>query len=77
MGRIIKMVDLHLHEIESAAKRLANTIHKTALDKSTTFSNMTGGEVYLKFENQQKTGSFKIRGASNKIAALAEKGEIK
>ncbi len=37
---------------------------------------MTGGEIYLKFENQQKTGSFKIRGASNKIAALVERGEI-
>ncbi len=71
------MFDLHLSEIETAAKRLANTIHKTSLDKSTTFSEMTGGEIYLKFENQQKTGSFKIRGASNKIASLVEKGEIK
>lgn len=71
------MFDLKLTEIEKAAKRLANTIHKTSLDKSTTFSEMTGGEIYLKFENQQKTGSFKIRGASNKIASLVEKGEIK
>lgn len=71
------MFDLPLTEIEIAAKRLANTIHKTSLDKSTTFSEMTGGEIYLKFENQQKTGSFKIRGASNKIASLVEKGEIK
>lgn len=69
-------MDLPLSEIELAAKRLANTIHKTNLDKSTTFSEMTGGEVYLKLENQQKTGSFKIRGASNKIAALVERGEI-
>ncbi len=71
------MIDLQLSHIEDAAKRLANTIHKTSLDKSTTFSDMTGGEIYLKFENQQKTGSFKIRGASNKIASLVEKGEIK
>ena len=70
-------MDLPLKEIELAAKRLAGTIHKTSLEKSTTFSEMTGAEVYLKFENQQKTGSFKIRGASNKIAPLVEKGEIK
>lgn len=70
-------MDLQLKEIELAAKRLKPTIHKTKIEKSTTFSAMTGGEIYLKFENQQKTGSFKIRGASNKIAALVERGEIK
>lgn len=70
-------MDLPLKEIELAAQRLASTIHKTKLERSTTFSEMTGGEIYLKFENQQKTGSFKIRGASNKIASLVEKGEIK
>lgn len=69
-------MDLQLKEIELAAKRLKPTIHKTKIEKSTTFSAMTGGEIYLKFENQQKTGSFKIRGASNKIAALVERGEI-
>lgn len=70
-------MDLELNEIEKAVKRLEKTIHKTDIEKSTTFSDMTGGEIYLKYENQQKTGSFKIRGASNKIAALVERGEIK
>lgn len=70
-------MDLPLKEIELAAKRLEPTIHRTKIEKSTTFSTMSGAEVYLKYENQQKTGSFKIRGASNKIAALAERGEIK
>ena len=70
-------MDLELKEIEKAAQRLKGTIHRTKIEKNTTFSNMTGGEVYLKFENQQKTGYFKIRGASNKIAALIERGEIK
>lgn len=70
-------MDLPLEEIEKAKARLSGTIHKTKLEKSTTFSNMTGAEIYLKYENQQKTGSFKIRGASNKIAALYERGEIK
>lgn len=70
-------MDLPLEEIEKAKTRLSGIIHKTKLEKSTTFSNMTGAEIYLKYENQQKTGSFKIRGASNKIAALYERGEIK
>ncbi|MEE1224469.1 MAG: threonine ammonia-lyase [Clostridia bacterium] len=70
-------MDLSLKEIELAAKRLENTIHRTKIERSTTFSNMSGAEVYLKCENQQKTGSFKIRGASNKIAALVERGELK
>ena len=70
-------MDLPLKEIELAAKRLENTIHRTKIEKSTTFSNMSGADVYLKYENQQKTGSFKIRGASNKIAALIERGELK
>lgn len=69
-------MDLKLNEIEKAAERLKGTIHRTGIEKSTTFSEMTGGEIYLKFENQQKTGSFKIRGASNKIAALIERNEI-
>ncbi|MDD6483795.1 MAG: threonine ammonia-lyase [Clostridiales bacterium] len=71
------MADLALQEIEKAVARLRPTIHRTKIEKSTTFSAMSGAEVYLKFENQQKTGSFKIRGASNKIAALVERGEIK
>ena len=69
-------MELELREIELAAKRLAPILHHTELDYSATFSAMTGGEIYLKCENRQKTGSFKIRGASNKIAALVERGEL-
>ncbi|MEE0944700.1 MAG: threonine ammonia-lyase [Clostridia bacterium] len=68
---------MNLEQIEKAAKRLEPTIHRTHIEKSKTFSELAGAEVYLKYENQQKTGSFKIRGASNKIAALAERGEVK
>ena len=67
-------MDIHLHDIEKAAERLAPILHHTELDLSSTFSAMTGGRIYLKCENRQKTGSFKIRGASNKIAALLEAG---
>ena len=70
-------MDLPLKEIELAAKRLENTIHRTKIERSKTFSDMSGAEIYLQYENQQKTVSFKIRGASNKIAALVERGELK
>ncbi len=68
---------MNLEQIEKAAKRLAPTIHRTHIERSKTFSDLAGADVYLKYENQQKTGSFKIRGASNKIAALVERGEVK
>lgn len=69
-------MELKLQEIELAAQRLKPVLHHTELDMSSTFSAMTGGQIYLKCENRQKTGSFKIRGASNKIAALVERGEV-
>jgi threonine dehydratase len=71
------MEKLELGQIEKAAERLKGVIHETPLEHSETFSNLAGGDVYLKYENQQKTGSFKIRGAYNKICELKEKGETK
>lgn len=68
-------MEIPLQEFERAAQRLKGVLHHTELDLSATFSAMTGGNIYLKYENSQKTGSFKIRGASNKIAALVERGE--
>lgn len=69
-------MDISLKEIQKARERLEPILHHTELDPSRTFSEMTGGNIYLKCENRQKTGSFKIRGASNKIACLAERGEV-
>ena len=68
---------MNIKHIEQAAHRLSGVIHKTPIELSKTFSNLSGAEVYLKFENQQKTGSFKIRGAYNKMAILAEQGNTK
>ncbi len=68
------MMDIQLHQIERAAERLKPILHHTELDLSSTFSEMSGGQIYLKCENRQKTGSFKIRGASNKIASMIEAG---
>ena len=68
-------MDIELKDFELAQERLRPILHHTELDLSSTFSAMTGGKIYLKCENRQKTGSFKIRGASNKIAAMIERGE--
>jgi threonine dehydratase len=66
---------LRIEDIERACMRLRDVLHKTPLERSETFSKMAGAEIYLKCENQQKTGSFKIRGAYNKLCALKERGQ--
>jgi threonine dehydratase len=60
-----------IDDIELARRRLAGIAKHTPLIRSQTLSRMIGGEVFVKAENLQKTGSFKIRGAYNRIAALA------
>lgn len=62
---------LTVAEVREAASRIKRVINKTELIYSRTFSKMTGNEVFLKPENFQKTGSFKIRGAYNKISLLS------
>lgn len=59
-------------EVELAAHRLQPVIHNVRVTRSKTFSNMSGCDLYLKCENRQKTGSFKVRGAFNKLAKLKE-----
>ncbi len=66
-----------LANIEQARRRISQSIHHTPLKHSMTFSRMTGGEVYLKLENLQRTGSFKIRGAVNKILSLSSEERAK
>jgi threonine dehydratase len=55
-----------------AANRIASYIRETPLDYSPYFSEITGANVYLKLENLQHTGSFKLRGAFNKLLSLSE-----
>lgn len=57
-------------DIQGARERGAGLVKVTPLDLSATFSAMCGRQIYLKLENLQKTGSFKVRGALNKIQAL-------
>jgi len=56
-------------KILDAAKMIKGKIIRTPLVHSPSLSRMFGGEIYLKLENLQKTGSFKIRGASYYITA--------
>ena len=60
------------NDIENAQKSQSEVIRKTSLTFSETFSEMVGSEVYLKNEFEQKTGSFKIRGAYYKIKSLSD-----
>ena len=59
-----------LKDIEAAAKVIAGQVIVTPCLPSRTLSEITGAEVYLKFENHQFTASFKERGALNKLASL-------
>ncbi|OCM00188.1 L-threonine dehydratase catabolic TdcB [Aliarcobacter thereius] len=62
-----------LNDIKDAKKRLENTISKTPLMKAPILSKEKNAEVYLKEDNLQITGSFKLRGAFNKVAMLDDK----
>jgi threonine dehydratase len=62
---------LTFNDILTAHDRLKGVIHRTDLIYSNTFSHMAGCHIYLKPENFQKTGSYKIRGAYNKIISLS------
>lgn len=61
---------LNYQDIVEAREKIYRAVRRTPLDYSTTFSEILGQEVYFKYENLQKTGSFKIRGAFNKIIDL-------
>ncbi len=66
-----------LYDFMEARERLGTVIEKTKLIHSTVFSDESGNDIYIKPENLQKTGSFKIRGAYNKIAKLTEEEKEK
>src|SRR5260370_33099850 len=56
--------------IAAAHARIAPRIHRTPVLRSATLDAMCGAELFFKCENLQKTGSFKIRGATNAIFSL-------
>ncbi len=62
---------INLTDIEQAARRLEGHLLDTPCVESRTLSQLTGAQIYLKFENLQYTASFKERGACNKLAQLS------
>lgn len=56
--------------VHEAAERIAPHIKRTPLVRSAPLSTIAGGDVHLKLENEQTTGSFKLRGALNALATL-------
>ena len=70
---MVKTADLvTLDEIQDARRVLRDVAVRTPLDRSRSLSDIVGGEVFVKCENLQRTGSFKIRGAYNRISRLSD-----
>ncbi|MCB0349493.1 MAG: pyridoxal-phosphate dependent enzyme, partial [Bdellovibrionales bacterium] len=61
-----------LDDVREAQEKIATVVRKTECRYSKSCSERAGLEVFLKFENLQKTGSFKIRGATNRITNLTD-----
>jgi threonine dehydratase len=59
-------------QIEEAHDRIRSAVHRTPVLTSSTFDRRCGATVFFKCENLQRTGSFKLRGASNTVARLDE-----
>lgn len=68
---------VEIKDIQEAKVKIEGYIRQTELDHSVSCSKLVGENVYYKFENTQWTGSFKIRGAANKILSLSEEEKSK
>src|SRR5947208_13842992 len=60
-------------DIWEAHKLLKPRLHHTPLTPSRTLRELTGADIYLKAEHMQRSGSFKVRGASYKLSRLSER----
>lgn len=71
------MSTVALQDIQKARETIKNIVKKTDILESVKLSEMTGANIFYKCKNLQKTGSFKIRGACNKIYNLTEEEKSK
>ncbi len=71
------MKELTLEKFEEAAELVRNVTLPTNLEYSESLSSRTGGRIYLKPENMQYTGAYKVRGAYYKIATLTDEQRAK
>ena len=69
---MINYRDIINQNVIVASKKINKYIRRTPFERSAMISDLTGADVWLKMENQQHTGSFKFRGAINKMLALSE-----
>ncbi|MDL2294041.1 pyridoxal-phosphate dependent enzyme [Ruminococcaceae bacterium OttesenSCG-928-D13] len=65
-------MDIGLKEILTAHQKMQGIVKRTPFDASPILSEVTGGEVWLKCENYQTTGSFKLRGAVSRMTTLTD-----
>jgi threonine dehydratase len=64
--------EVTLKDVEDAARVLKGAVRTTPIERSRILSDLSGMDLYLKMENMQRTGSFKLRGAYNKIYSLPD-----
>src|SRR5256886_13271289 len=64
-------MSLSIDDVHAAARRLRNRIHRTPVVSCQSLDDATGLTVFLKCENLQRAGAFKIRGALNKLLTLS------
>src|SRR6201995_3538669 len=69
--RSLAHLPVTLADIEGAAATLKGLVKCTSFDRSRTLSDITGADIWLKFENLQFTATFKERGALNRLSALS------
>jgi threonine dehydratase len=63
---------ISLDDVRAAASRIHGRVHRTPVLRSRSLDERSGRELFFKCENLQRTGSFKIRGATNKLMSLPE-----
>ncbi len=72
MDKATQLRSVGIAEIEVARARIGDTIHRTRTEPSASLSDQTGVPVHLKLEHHQRTGSFKLRGATNAVLSLSD-----
>jgi threonine dehydratase len=71
------MAEVTLRDVEAARERFDDSVvQRTEIERSRSLSELTGAEVHLKMEHLQRTGSFKTRGAYNKLQQVAARGGV-
>ena len=68
----MQYIEPSLADVYYAQRRIKATINYTSIIKSSGLTESVGSEIFLKLESLQVTGSFKIRGATNKILSLSD-----